>query len=123
MNRLIMGDVGSGKTAVAAAACFFAYLNGYQSCMIAPTEILSDQHYETMTRLLSPLGVRVANLKGSLNHGARSRLDAEIAAGEYDLVVGTHALISSGTAFDRLALVITDEQHRFGVGQPLQKRK
>lgn len=117
MNRLILGDVGSGKTAVAAAACFFAYLNGYQSCMMAPTEILSDQHYETMTRLLSPLGVRVANLKGSLNHGTRSRLDAEIAAGEYDLVVGTHALISSGTAFDRLALVITDEQHRFGVGQ------
>ncbi len=117
MNRLIQGDVGSGKTVVAAGAAWFAYKNGYQSCVMAPTEILAVQHYETFRTLLEPLGVRVGLLTGSLAPKAKSEMQKKIAHGEYDIVVGTHALFSQKAEFSRLALVITDEQHRFGVDQ------
>ncbi len=117
MNRLILGDVGSGKTAVAAACCYFAYLNGYQSCLMAPTEILADQHYATLCGFLEPLGVKIVLLKGSMSAKKKSEIKQALAAGEYDLAVGTHALIQQSTEFKNLAIVITDEQHRFGVAQ------
>ncbi|SDA12458.1 ATP-dependent DNA helicase RecG [Ruminococcus sp. YE71] len=117
MNRLIQGDVGSGKTVVAAGAAYFAHKNGYQSCVMAPTEILAGQHYDTFRRLLEPLGVRVGLLKGSLTPKKKKEMQTAISLGEYDVVVGTHALISENVKFFRLALVITDEQHRFGVEQ------
>lgn len=117
MNRLIMGDVGSGKTAVAAACCYFAYLNGCQSCLMAPTEILADQHYATLKGFLEPLGVRIALLKGSLSQKKKNEIKEALQNGDYDIAVGTHALVQKTTEFKNLALVITDEQHRFGVGQ------
>ena len=117
MNRLIQGDVGCGKTVVAAGAAWFAYKNGYQSCVMAPTEILAAQHYKTFESLLEPLGVRVALLTGSLTPKNKRVLKEQIAAGEFDVIVGTHALFSESTHFSDLALVITDEQHRFGVEQ------
>lgn len=117
MNRLILGDVGSGKTAVAAACCYFAYLNSYQSCLMAPTEILADQHYATLCGFLEPLGVKIVLLKGSMTAKRKSLIKQALAAGEYDLAVGTHALIQQSTEFKNLAIVITDEQHRFGVAQ------
>lgn len=117
MNRLIQGDVGCGKTVVAAGAAWFVYKNGYQSCVMAPTEILAAQHYKTFKSLLEPLGVRVALLTGSLTPKNKRLLKEQIAAGEFDVIVGTHALFSESTHFSDLALVITDEQHRFGVEQ------
>lgn len=117
MNRLILGDVGSGKTAVAAACCYFAYLNGCQSCLMAPTEILADQHYATLCGFLEPLGVKIVLLKGSMSAKKKSQIKQVIACGEYDIAVGTHALIQQSTEFKNLAIVITDEQHRFGVAQ------
>lgn len=117
MNRLIQGDVGCGKTVVAAGAAWFVYKNGYQSCVMAPTEILAAQHYKTFKSLLEPLGVRVALLTGSLTPKNKRLLKEQIAAGEFDFIVGTHALFSESTHFSNLALVITDEQHRFGVEQ------
>lgn len=117
MNRLVQGDVGSGKTAVAAGAAFFAFLNGFQTAMMAPTEILASQHYETLSGFLEPLGVKCALLTGSLTPKKKQALKDEIAAGEYAVVVGTHALVQESTHFQRLGLVITDEQHRFGVRQ------
>lgn len=117
MNRLVLGDVGSGKTAVAAACCYFAHLNGTQSVLMAPTEILAQQHYETLCKFLSPLGVDVALLTGSLTAKNKKMLKALIASGEYSVVVGTHTLIQQTTEFKNLGLVITDEQHRFGVQQ------
>lgn len=117
MNRLIQGDVGCGKTVVAAGAAWFAYKNGYQSCVMAPTEILAAQHYKTFKSLLEPLGVRVALLTGSLTPKNKRVLKEQIAAGEFDVIVGTHALFSESTHFSDLALVTTDEQHRFGVEQ------
>lgn len=117
MNRLIQGDVGCGKTVVAAGAAWFVYKNGYQSCVMAPTEILAAQHYKTFKSLLEPLGVRVALLTGSLTPKNKRVLKEQIAAGEFDVIVGTHALFSESTHFSNLALVITDEQHRFGVEQ------
>lgn len=117
MNRLIQGDVGCGKTVVAAGAAWFVYKNGYQSCVMAPTEILAAQHYKTFKSLLEPLGVRVALLTGSLTPKNKRVLKEQIAEGEFDVIVGTHALFSESTHFSDLALVITDEQHRFGVEQ------
>ena len=117
MNRLILGDVGSGKTAVAAACCYFAYLNGCQSCLMAPTEILADQHYATLCGFLEPLGVKIVLLKGSMSAKKKSQIKQASACGEYDIAVGTHALIQQSTEFKNLAIVITDEQHRFGVAQ------
>jgi len=117
MNRLIQGDVGSGKTMVAAALCYACYKNGFQSAVMAPTQILAEQHYETLSRQLSPLGVRCCLLTGSQTAKQRKELYSGIAGGEYSLVVGTHALLQKDVGFQRLALVVTDEQHRFGVAQ------
>lgn len=117
MNRLLQGDVGSGKTVVAAAACYFAYKNGYQSALMAPTEILATQHYHTLTSFLLPLGVKICLLTGSITPKQKTKLKAEISGGEYSVIIGTHALVQSTTEFKRLGLVITDEQHRFGVNQ------
>ena len=117
MNRLVQGDVGSGKTAVAAGAAYFAYKNGFQTALMAPTEILAGQHYETLKGFLEPLGVKVVLLTGSLTPKKKEKAKADIAAGEYHVIVGTHALVQASTEFKRLGLVITDEQHRFGVEQ------
>ena len=117
MNRLIQGDVGSGKTMVAAAAAYLAVRNGCQAALMAPTEILAEQHYASLLHLLEPLGLRLALLTGSLTPKAKRLLRASIAQGEIDLVIGTHALLTGDTTFPRLGLVITDEQHRFGVAQ------
>ena len=117
MNRLVQGDVGSGKTAVAAYAVWLAHAAGCQAAMMAPTEILANQHYETLTRLLAPAGIRVGLLTGSLPAAEKKAVRKALAAGEIDLVVGTHALLSEGVEYADLGLVITDEQHRFGVGQ------
>lgn len=117
MNRLVQGDVGSGKTAVAAGAAFFAYQNGFQTAIMAPTEILATQHYQTLSEFLEPLGVKVALLTGSLTPKQKQILKEQIANGEYNVVAGTHALVQQTTEFKNLGLVITDEQHRFGVEQ------
>ena len=117
MNRLVQGDVGSGKTMVAAAAGYLAVKNGKQAALMAPTEILAEQHYRSLSQLLTPLGVRVSLLTGSLTPKTKKETREAIAAGETDLVVGTHALVSESTVFKDLGLVIADEQHRFGVGQ------
>ena len=114
MSRLLQGDVGSGKTLVAAALCCFAAKNGYQSALMAPTEILAKQHAETLAGFLEPVGITVALLTGST---VKKPVYAAIESGEAQVVVGTHALIQSGVTFNALGLVITDEQHRFGVRQ------
>ena len=115
MNRLVQGDVGSGKTAVAITAMYVAYKNGYQSAMMAPTEILATQHYSTLTRFFEPLGIKCALLTGSTK--GKAKLLEGIKAGEYQIIVGTHALIEGKVEFNNLGLCITDEQHRFGVNQ------
>ena len=117
MNRLLQGDVGSGKTAVATCACFFTYKNGYQSVLMSPTEILAYQSYKTLSDWLEPLGVKVGLLTGSTKTKERNLLRKEIADGEISVVVGTHALFQKDIEYKNLALVITDEQHRFGVSQ------
>ena len=117
MNRLIQGDVGSGKTMVAAAAAYLAANNGRQAALMAPTEILAEQHYSSLSRLFEPLGLRTALLTGSMSVREKRLVREAIASGEIDLAVGTHALLSEATQFCNLGLVITDEQHRFGVGQ------
>ena len=117
MNRLIQGDVGSGKTLVAAAAVYFCYRNGYQAAFMAPTEILAEQHFVTLTRLLVPLGLTVALLTGSTKASEKRKIRQQLADGTIDLCIGTHALLTDGVVFGRLALAVTDEQHRFGVAQ------
>ncbi|MDE6036334.1 MAG: ATP-dependent DNA helicase RecG [Ruminococcus sp.] len=117
MNRLLQGDVGSGKTAVASIACYFATKNGIQSALMAPTEILAIQHYRTLTGFLEPFGVRVCLLTGSLTAKKKSQIRTGISAGEYDVIIGTHAIIQKDVEYKSLGLVITDEQHRFGVSQ------
>lgn len=117
MNRLLQGDVGSGKTAVAAAACFFAARNGVQAALMAPTEILAMQHFRTLSGFLEPFGVRVVLLTGSVTAKKKATLREQIASGEADVIVGTHAIIQKDVEYKSLALVITDEQHRFGVAQ------
>ena len=116
MNRLVQGDVGSGKTMVAAAA-FLAYQNGYMSALMAPTEILAQQHYQGLSKLLGPLGMRLGLLCGSMTAKEKRQVKESIALGMVDLVIGTHALLSRDVDLPNLALVITDEQHRFGVRQ------
>ncbi len=117
MNRLVQGDVGSGKTMVAAAAAYLAIQNGHQAAMMAPTEILAEQHYASLSKLLTPLGISVCLLTGSMTPKNKTLTREAIAAGQAQLIVGTHALVSESTVFADLGLVITDEQHRFGVGQ------
>ena len=117
MNRLVQGDVGSGKTMAAAAAAYLAAQNRRQCAMMAPTEILAEQHYQGLCKLFKPLGLRLALLTGSMKESEKKRVRAAIAAGEVDLTVGTHALITDSTEFADLGLVIADEQHRFGVAQ------
>ena len=117
MNRLVQGDVGSGKTMVAAAAAYAAAQNGHQAAMMAPTEILAEQHYHSLKKLFAPLGVSVALLTGSMTVKQKREVRERIASGEIQLAVGTHALLSESTVFRDLGLVITDEQHRFGVAQ------
>lgn len=117
MNRLLQGDVGSGKTAVAAAACYFAVKNGVQAALMAPTEILASQHYKTLSEFLEPFGVEVCLLTGSMTAKKKAQLREKIASGEIGVIVGTHAIIQKDVEYKSLGLVITDEQHRFGVAQ------
>lgn len=117
MNRLIQGDVGSGKTAVCAAVCYNCVKNGYQAAFMAPTEILAAQHYETFSKMFEGTGVRIELLTGSMTPANKRKARERIEAGESDIVIGTHTLVSESTVFARLGCAITDEQHRFGVAQ------
>ena len=117
MHRILQGDVGSGKTVISALALAKAAENGYQSCIMAPTEILAVQHYETLSEYLAPFGVRVALLTGGMRAKERRNLLEELELGMIDVLVGTHALLQEDVRFAKLSLVVTDEQHRFGVEQ------
>lgn len=117
MNRLVQGDVGSGKTIIAIIALLKSFVNGYQGAFMAPTEILAEQHYLSLTELLEPMGVKIELLVGSLSKSKKENVLNKIESGEINIVVGTHALIQENVNFRNLALVITDEQHRFGVRQ------
>ncbi len=117
MNRLIQGDVGSGKTLAAAALIWLCAENGYMSAFMAPTEILAQQHYDTLSSMLSPFGLRVGKLTGSMGAREKRLIKAQLQKGELDLIIGTHALFSQDVEYSKLALVVTDEQHRFGVNQ------
>lgn len=123
MNRLLQGDVGSGKTAVAAMAIYMAVKSGYQTALMAPTEILAAQHANTLATLLEPLGVRITLLTGSLTSKAKKCLQQNLANGQIDVAVGTHALIQADSKFKKLGFVVIDEQHRFGVEQRAQLLK
>ena len=123
MNRLLQGDVGSGKTVIAALAALQAIGSGRQAALMAPTEILAEQHLRKLGPWLEPLGIRVAWLSGSLAASAKKAVRAQAARGEVDLLVGTHALIEESVELPRLALAIVDEQHRFGVAQRLALRE
>ena len=117
MNRLLQGDVGSGKTIVSLLACLLAIDNGFQSCIMAPTEILAQQHYASITEALAEMDLKVSFLSGSVKGKKRALLLEELVAGEIDILIGTHALIEDPVQFKNLGLAITDEQHRFGVKQ------
>lgn len=117
MNRLLQGDVGSGKTAVAAACAYITAKNGYQTALMAPTEILAAQHYKTLSQLLQPLGVSVLLFTGSMSEKQKNAIRQQIQGGDCAVAVGTHALFQKSVTFKSLGLVITDEQHRFGVQQ------
>ena len=117
MNRLCQGDVGSGKTMVAAACVYFCVKNGRQAALMAPTEILAQQHYNGLAPLLETLGIRCALLTGSTKAATKRSISAQLASGEIDFAIGTHALITEGVEYADLGLVVTDEQHRFGVAQ------
>lgn len=117
MNRLVQGDVGSGKTIVAMMALLLVAKNGCQGAMMAPTEVLAKQHYESFCKLLAPFGVKTVLLTGSMKQSEKKEVYQEIASGEASIIIGTHALIQEKVAYHKLALVVTDEQHRFGVRQ------
>lgn len=117
MNRLLQGDVGSGKTLVALMAMLMAVDNGYQACMMAPTEILATQHYETLSSLLRPIGVRTELLTGSTRKKQREEIHEGLVSGDVKILVGTHALLEDTVVFSNLGFVVIDEQHRFGVEQ------
>ncbi|MBR5731624.1 MAG: DEAD/DEAH box helicase, partial [Firmicutes bacterium] len=117
MNRLVQGDVGSGKTVIAAAAMFTAAKNGFQSAFMAPTDILARQHFETLRKLYKGFDINVGLLTANIQASERKAVLKGLSDGTVDIAVGTHALISEGTSFKSLGLVITDEQHRFGVNQ------
>src|SRR5205823_4792436 len=122
MNRLLQGDVGSGKTAVALLAMLAALENGYQAALMVPTEILAEQHARNIKRMLAPTPYRVELLVGSLKASEKKRLHKDLAAGEVHAAVGTHALIQEAVSFNKLGLVVVDEQHRFGVLQRAEIR-
>ncbi|MBQ8852691.1 MAG: ATP-dependent DNA helicase RecG [Alistipes sp.] len=117
MNRLLQGDVGSGKTIVALISMILAVDNGFQACMMAPTEILARQHYATITKMVGDIGLRIAVLTGTTKAKERREILAALAAGEVDILIGTHALIEDRVQFAALGFVVIDEQHRFGVEQ------
>ncbi len=123
MNRLVQGDVGSGKTMVASALCYCMAQNGYQSAVMAPTELLARQHFESFCRLFKDTDIRCCLLTGSATPKQKADLKEKIANSEYDIVIGTHALIQSSVSFKKLGLVVTDEQHRFGVNQRFELSK
>jgi ATP-dependent DNA helicase RecG len=123
MQRLLQGDVGSGKTIVAAIACLAAVDTGWQAAVMAPTEILSEQHFRKFSEWLTPLGVQIAWLHGGLSRKEKKAALSAIAAGKAQVIVGTHALVQEGVEFRRLALAVVDEQHRFGVEQRLLLRR
>jgi len=123
MSRLVQGDVGSGKTLVALLCMLLACDNGFQSCLMAPTEILAKQHYETISNLVEPLGLKVTLLTGSTKTKARRELHRELESGEINILIGTHALIEDVVIFKNLGLVVIDEQHRFGVEQRAKMHK
>ena len=117
MNRLLQGDVGSGKTIIAVFSMLLAKDNGFQACMMAPTEILATQHYEKISKQLEPLGLQVEFLSGSTKSAQRKRILNDLQNGQVDILIGTHALIEDNVVFNKLGLVVIDEQHRFGVEQ------
>ena len=117
MNRLLQGDVGSGKTAVAVAAMYNAAKNGFQAALMAPTELLACQHYEAICNLLKGTEIKAELLTGSATASNRRRILNDLKSGQIQIIIGTHALISDGVEYRALGLVITDEQHRFGVLQ------
>jgi ATP-dependent DNA helicase RecG len=117
MNRLIQGDVGSGKTILAALALFLTALNGYQGCLMVPTEVLAKQHFEALNQLFSSYSVNVVLLVGSMTTSEKKKTYEKIRNHEADIIIGTHALIQEKVEYDKLALAVTDEQHRFGVRQ------
>lgn len=122
MNRLLQGDVGSGKTLVAVLSMLLAIDNGYQSCIMAPTEILANQHFVTVKELLDPMGIKIGLLTGSTTQKERKLLHAQLENGELKILIGTHALIEDKVKFENLGLVVIDEQHRFGVAQRAKLR-
>nr|WP_303675903.1 ATP-dependent DNA helicase RecG [Ruminococcus bromii] len=117
LNRLVQGDVGSGKTAVAASVCYTVAKNGFQTAFMAPTEILARQHYKTFQKLFENTDIKVGLLTGTLRESEKKQIRKSLADGSIDMVIGTHALITDKTEFKNLALAVTDEQHRFGVAQ------
>ncbi len=117
MNRLVQGDVGSGKTLVAAALIWYVWKSGLASAFMAPTEILAEQHFDTLTRLLAPFGLRIGKLTGAMTAKEKRGVKAALRDGDLDLIIGTHALFSADVEYRSLGLVVTDEQHRFGVEQ------
>ena len=121
-NRLILGDVGSGKTVVALACMLYAVENGYQAAFMAPTELLAEQHFATINKMLDGFDLKIGLLSGSQKPKEKSKLLKEIEQGDINIIIGTHALISDTVKFDKLSLVIIDEQHRFGVAQRAQLR-
>ncbi|MBQ8538932.1 MAG: ATP-dependent DNA helicase RecG [Ruminococcus sp.] len=117
MNRLVQGDVGSGKTAVAAAVCYNCVKNGYQAAFMAPTEILATQHFENLQKMFSDFDINIGLLVGSMTKSKKDKVREKLVNGEIDIIIGTHALITDATKFKNLGSAITDEQHRFGVEQ------
>jgi ATP-dependent DNA helicase RecG len=117
MNRLVQGDVGSGKTVVAVIAILAAIQSGYQAALMAPTEVLAEQHYRKLVSWFNLMHLPVELLTGSTKAAKRRQIHAHLQTGELPLLVGTHALIQDPVNFQRLGLVVIDEQHRFGVGQ------
>lgn len=117
MNRLLQGDVGSGKTMVAAVLCLYSAKNGYQSAIMAPTEILANQHFNTLRKMLSPFGLETVLLTAAMKSAEKKAVLEKIKTGKADLAIGTHALIQNAVEFYNLGFAVTDEQHRFGVGQ------
>lgn len=117
MNRLVQGDVGSGKTLVALMAMLLAIDNGYQACLMAPTEILAGQHYETIRSIVAKIGLNVRLLTGSSKTAERKIIDKELREGSLHILVGTHAVLEDKVEFYRLGMAVIDEQHRFGVAQ------